>query len=47
MDLHSDQINVLTWSMEDLKVAASDATVLGASLSAGKDLFVLLQNSYA
>ena len=46
MDLQSDQANVLSWSVEDLGMADSDATVLGGSLSAGKNLFVMQQNTY-
>lgn len=46
MDLQSDQANMLAWSVEDLGMSDSDATVLGGSLSAGKNLFILLQNTY-
>ena len=46
MDLRFNQQKMLSWSAEDLATAPSDATVLGASLSAGNNLFVLLQNTY-
>ena len=46
MDLRSDKTNVLEWSAADLRVVPRDATILGGSLSAGKDLFVMLQNAY-
>ena len=46
MSLQYYQANMLSWSVEDLVMADSDATVLGGSLSAGKNLFVLLQNTY-
>ena len=46
MDLRSNQETMLSWSPEDLAVASSDATVLGGPLSAGKNLFVSLQNTY-
>ena len=46
MDLKSMQPKMLSWSAEDLTAAPSDATVLGGSLSAGKNLFLLLQNTY-
>ena len=46
IDLQSDQAKMISWSMEDIGMATTDATVLGGSLSAGKNLFVLLQNTY-
>ena len=46
MDLKSMRPKMLSWSVEDLTAAPSDATVLGGSLSAGKNLFLLLQNTY-
>ena len=46
MDLRFNQQKMLSWSAEDLATAPSDATVLGGSLSAGNNLFVLLQNTY-
>ena len=46
MNLRSNQQTMLSWSGEDLTTAPSDATVLGGSLSAGENLFVLLQNTY-
>ena len=45
MDLQSDQAKLLSWDMEDLKLA-TDAMVLGGALSAGKNLFISLQNTY-
>jgi len=44
--LKSDKANLLSWSVEDLRMVPIDATVLGGSLSAGKQLFVSLQNTY-
>ena len=46
MDLRFNQQKMLSWSAEDLATAPSDATVLGGSLSAGNNLFALLQNTY-
>ena len=46
IDLRSNQETMLSWSQEDLAMASKDATVLGGPLSAGKNLFVSLQNTY-
>ena len=46
MDLKSMQPKMLSWSAEDLTATPSDATVLGGLLSAGKNLLLLLQNTY-